>query len=111
MHTTVPTATPAPDALPEPPSACANCGAALAGRYCSACGQKDQPLRQPIHRVAIDTATEVLGIDGRLWRTLGRLVLPGRLTRDYLDGRRARYVRPLRLYLLATLLIFFLVTV
>ncbi|MEM8560046.1 MAG: DUF3667 domain-containing protein, partial [Bacteroidota bacterium] len=97
--------------MPAAPASCANCGASLVGPYCAACGQKDQPLRQPVHRVVIETAAEVLGIDGRLWRTLAQLLLPGRLTRVYLNGRRTRFVRPLRLYLLATLLFFFLVNV
>ncbi|MEM8598875.1 MAG: DUF3667 domain-containing protein [Bacteroidota bacterium] len=125
----VPTEAPVPPEVPEPadastptesraspepsatPTRCANCGQPLSGAYCAACGQKDQPLRQPFHRVAAEAVTELLGIDGRLWRSIARLVLPGRLTRAYLDGRRVRYVRPLRLYLLSTLLFFFLVNV
>lgn len=113
MQTSGLSAHPAPSA----PSAhtetarCANCGQSLSGAYCAACGQKDQPLRQPFHRVAVEAVTELLGIDGRLWRSLALLVLPGRLTGAYLDGRRVRYVRPLRLYLLSTLLFFFLVNV
>ncbi|MEM6783994.1 MAG: DUF3667 domain-containing protein [Bacteroidota bacterium] len=95
----------------DEPDRCANCGQLLSGAYCAACGQKDQPLRQPFHRVAVEAVTELLGIDGRLWRSVAQLVLPGRLTRAYLDGRRVRYVRPLRLYLLATLFFFFLVNV
>jgi hypothetical protein len=47
-------------------------------------------------------------LDSRLWRTLEFLLLrPGRLTADYLKGRRARYAPPLRLFLGASLIFFF----
>ncbi|NNF59300.1 MAG: DUF3667 domain-containing protein [Rhodothermaceae bacterium] len=91
---------------------CPNCGAPSGGAYCATCGQKDQPLRQPVHRFVSDAVKEYFGIDGRLWRSLGLLLFrPGRLTREYFEGRRARYLRPLRLYLTATLTFFFLLTV
>ncbi|MDX1440544.1 MAG: DUF3667 domain-containing protein, partial [Rubricoccaceae bacterium] len=50
--------------------------------------------------------------DGRLWRTLGLLLFrPGRLTHEYIAGRRIRYIRPLRIYFSATILFFFLISV
>ncbi|MEM1041487.1 MAG: DUF3667 domain-containing protein [Bacteroidota bacterium] len=92
--------------------ACANCGHEVVGDFCAACGQKSAPLRQPVHRFVASAAGEYFGLDGRLWRTLGLLLTqPGTLTRAYLDGRRARYLRPLRLYLTATLTFFFLLAV
>ena len=48
-----------------------------------------------------------VALDGRLWKTLGALVFrPGFLTREYYAGRRRRYVRPARLFLVASLLLF-----
>ena len=88
---------------------CPNCGAALAGRYCAACGQRDQPLRLPVHRFVVQSFTEFFGVDGRVWATLGVLLFkPGKLTAEYLRGRRRRYLRPLRVYLSSTLLFFVL---
>ncbi|HEX8212966.1 MAG TPA: DUF3667 domain-containing protein [Longimicrobium sp.] len=50
---------------------------------------------------------EHFSVDAKLPRTLRSLFLqPGFLTREYLDGRRARYIRPLQLYLLAAALLF-----
>ena len=109
-------ATPAtePDAAQlaaEPATTCLNCGAVLPGRFCPDCGQRDQPLRQPAHRFVTESVSEYFGVDGRLWRSLGLLLFrPGALTVAYLDGRRTRYLRPLRLYLTATVLFFFLVS-
>ena len=91
---------------------CTNCGVAMRGAYCAACGQRDEPLRQPIGRFLKAAFVEFLGVDGRLWRSLGILFLrPGRLTRVYLAGQRVCYIRPLRLYLTASLLFFFLLSV
>ena len=100
------------DPTSVPPSgrdACANCGARLKGRYCADCGQLDQPLRIPVHRFLGQSFAEFFGLDGRVWRTLGVLLFkPGLLTAAYLAGRRRRYLRPLRVYLSATLLFFVL---
>ena len=80
--------------------------------YCAGCGQKRAPLRQPVHHFVAESIVEYFGVDGRLWRSLGLLLFrPGRLTQAYVEGRRARYLRPLRLYLTATLLFFFLLSV
>lgn len=91
----------------EPSTRCLNCGASLPGRFCPNCGQKEQPLRTPIHRFVVDTLAEYLGLDGRVWPTLGLLLFrPGRLTQAYIRGRRVAYVRPLRIYLTASVLFF-----
>ncbi|GAB5535387.1 MAG: hypothetical protein Rubg2KO_16360 [Rubricoccaceae bacterium] len=93
----------------EPSTLCLNCGKALPGAYCPACGQKAQALRQPIHHFLRDAFVEFFGIDGRVWRSLGVLLFkPGRLTRIYISGQRVRYLRPLRIYLSSTLLFFVL---
>ena len=99
---------------PAPPSGrgtCANCGEPIAGAYCAACGQRDQPLRQPVHRFLARSASEFFGVDGRVWVTLRDLLFrPGALTVAYVEGRRRRYLRPLRVYLTSTLLFFVLLT-
>lgn len=102
----------APPSVAAPPSgsaACANCGARRSGRYCADCGQSDEPLRLPAHRFVAQSFTEFFGLDGRVWRTLGTLLFkPGKLTAEFLAGRRQRYLRPLRVYLSSTLVFFVL---
>jgi hypothetical protein len=45
--------------------------------------------------------------EGQLWQTLSKLFFaPGALTVDYVAGRRARYLRPLQLYLMASVIVF-----
>lgn len=91
----------------SPSTRCLNCGASLPGSYCPTCGQKDQPLRTPVHRFVVNTLAEYLGLDGRLWPTLRLLIVrPGRLTQAYIRGQRERYIRPLRIYLTASVLFF-----
>ena len=86
---------------------CRNCGALADDAYCPKCGQETL-LRLPTLREFVrEAAGRYVAFDGRLWRTVGSLVLrPGFLTREYLAGRRRRYIRPARLYLFATLIFF-----
>jgi hypothetical protein len=88
---------------------CLNCGAPLSGPFCSACGQRDVPPYPSVRELAIDAALEFSGWDGRLASTLRTLVRrPGQLTREFLEGRRARYISPIRVYLTASLVYFVL---
>jgi hypothetical protein len=89
----------------EAPAACANCGTARSGRYCPACGQKALPLNPPLRYFLHELTHEVLNVDGKIFRSL-RLLLtrPGFLTREIFAGKRASYVSPLRLYLVASVL-------
>jgi hypothetical protein len=90
-------------------SACLNCGAPLTGTFCATCGQRDIPPYPSVRELVVDAAAEFSGWDGRLATTLRDLVrYPGRLTHEFLEGRRVRYISPLRLYLVASLVYFLL---
>ena len=58
--------------------------------------------------LAGDAWQELSGYDGRIAATFRALLHPGRLTIDYLQGRRARYLPPVRLYLIASVVYFVL---
>ena len=85
---------------------CLNCGAALHGAFCGACGQRSVPANPTVSELAGDAWQELSGYDGRIAATFRGLVHPGRLTTEYLQGRRARYLPPIRLYLIASVLYF-----
>lgn len=86
---------------------CLNCGTVLQGDFCHVCGQSGESLRRPFWSLAAESLETLFSIDGRIWRTLPDLVIhPGRMTRDYLDGKRARFLPPFRLYVLASLVFF-----
>ena len=86
---------------------CLNCAAELRGRFCGACGQRAIAPYPSVSEVAGEAWRELSGYDGRLARTL-RILLgrPGALTTETLEGRRARYISPVRLYLAASLIYF-----
>jgi uncharacterized protein DUF3667 len=87
---------------------CTNCGAGPVDRFCAACGQRhvtpqDFTARTFLHELV----GEFVSLDGRFWLTLWTLVrYPGKLAREYFDGRGARYMRPLNLFLLLNLVFF-----
>ena len=87
---------------------CQNCDQPLNGEYCSNCGQRDIELLK-FKKLIKDFFDHHLDLDSRLFRTIKYLITnPGFLTAEYWNGRRAKYVPPLKLYLI-TSFIFFLV--
>jgi hypothetical protein len=87
---------------------CANCGAAMQGEFCHACGQSIHSVLKPMHHMIEETVETVLHIDGRIVQTLPPLLLkPGFLTLEYFAGRRVPYIAPFRLMFVLCLLSFF----
>jgi hypothetical protein len=86
---------------------CRNCDASLTGHYCSNCGQPAD-VHVPSTRELIHEALEGLThSDSRIWSTLKYLLFsPGRLTQEFVAGRRASYLPPFRLYLILSVAFF-----
>ena len=85
---------------------CLNCGSALFGSHCHQCGQAAH-VHKTIAAFFHDLAHGVFHFEGKIWRTLPLLAWhPGRLTREYIDGRRASYVSPIALFLFVVFLTF-----
>jgi hypothetical protein len=90
-----------------PRSDCGNCGAALSGPYCSACGQHAHESARSIGVLFHDAWHLATHLDGRLWQTLYILLFkPGKLTTEYFAEHRARYLPPVRLYLVLSVMFF-----
>jgi Protein of unknown function (DUF3667) len=91
-------------------SHCENCGTELTGRYCPQCGQAAVDYRRSFRHVIVDVLDSFLNWDSKFFATIGLLIAkPWRLTNEFLAGKRVRYLHPLRLYLLASILFFFAV--
>lgn len=89
---------------------CANCGAVRAGPYCHRCGQAGHVHRN-LYALVHDVAHGVFHFEGRIWHTLPLLAWhPGRLTRRYVDGERAKFVSPMALFLFSVFLMFAVVS-
>ena len=85
---------------------CLNCGTPLVGSHCHACGQRGHQ-HKTLGAFFHDLLHGVLHFEGKIWRTLPMLVWqPGKLTREYIDGRRASYVSPIALFLFTIFVLF-----
>ncbi len=83
--------------------ACLNCGGPLTGPFCARCGQKRATIDLTLAEFLRDTTRELTNWDGKIPNTLRVLFLkPGQLTLDFLEGRRARWLAPLRVYLICS---------
>jgi hypothetical protein len=84
--------------------ACLNCGAPLTGPYCAHCGQKKPHTDLTFRELLREATQELAQWDGKIPGTLRALFFkPGLLTVDFLAGRRARWLAPLRVYLISGL--------
>ena len=86
---------------------CPNCSATVSGHFCHQCGQ-ETVLHPPSAREFMhEFIGHYVALEGKLWKSLGLLLFrPGRLTLEYIKGRRVRYVQPLRMYLTFSLIFF-----
>lgn len=88
---------------------CANCATERVpgARFCHGCGQSARERTPTVAQMVRDYGHQYVGLEGAFWHTLKLLLLrPGRLTLEYLRGRRRRFVHPIRLYLTVSILCF-----
>jgi hypothetical protein len=91
----------------EQPEHCLNCGTELRGPYCHVCGQPVKGMVRHLRSIVRDVLDTVFEYDSRIWRSLIPLYfLPGRITREFLDGKRIRFVLPFRLFFVLTVVAF-----
>ncbi len=88
---------------------CLNCGAALHGRFCHYCGQENIAPKDSFWHLVTHFVYDIIHFDGKFFSTLKYLLFrPGFLSHEYLRGRRADYLHPIRMYVF-TSAFFFLV--
>jgi hypothetical protein len=94
-------------------TACPNCGTALQQgfEFCPQCGQENHDLRVPFKHFAYEFVENLTHFDTKLWSTLKMIFTkPGQLTKDFVEGKRARYVHPVRFYVFTSVIFFALLT-
>jgi hypothetical protein len=90
---------------PERP--CLNCGDATVGNYCPTCGQRKVEVRVSLREQVWEILGDEMALSSALPRTLaGLLFRPGFLTKEYVQGRCVRYILPLRMYIVTSILFF-----
>lgn len=87
---------------------CLNCGTQVAGRYCQQCGQENVEVKESFWHLIMHFIEDITHFDGKLWKTLKLLLFkPAKLTQYYMDGKRASYIHPIRMYLFISAVFFF----
>ena len=87
---------------------CLNCGHQVEERYCPSCGQENIERRQPFHFLFTHFVEDFTHYDGQFWGTVKNLLFkPGKLTNVYLEGKRQKFVPPVKLYIFVSFITFF----
>lgn len=88
---------------------CLNCGARVAGRYCQDCGQENLEPKESFGHLLRHFFEDLTHFDGKFFATVKPLLFrPGFLTKEYVAGRRASYINPIRMYLFISAMFFLL---
>jgi len=88
---------------------CENCGHFVEKRFCPECGQENIETRQRFYYLFTHFVEDFVHYDGRFWKTIQYLLFrPAKLTKEYLAGKRNRYVPPVTLYIFVSFITFFI---
>jgi hypothetical protein len=86
---------------------CLNCGTTLQGKFCYNCGQENLEIKESFGHMMSHTISDYFHFDDQFFHTLRPLFSkPGFLTNEYLAGRRARYLHPVKMYIFISLVYF-----
>lgn len=90
---------------------CLNCETQLKpdDKFCPSCGQENKNLRIGFWELLIEFLSSNFNFDTKLGRTLVDLLLkPGEITKQFVAGKRVRYVRPVQMYFFVSFVFFLL---
>ena len=86
---------------------CLNCGTEVAGRFCQQCGQENVEVKESFFQLLRHFVEDLTHFDGKLWKTVKLLLFkPGSLTKLYIEGKRASYIHPIRMYIFVSAVFF-----
>jgi len=93
---------------------CLNCGNELkpVDQFCSQCGQRTKGAKVPLKDFIGDFFQDYFTVDSKFFRSILLLMVkPGRLTKEFNEGKRKSYIAPLRMYLFTSFIYFFLLSI
>lgn len=97
----------------EPTQTCLNCKEvyALKSHFCPNCGQHSKTSIITFKEALSDFLASLVAFDSKVFNTIPRLLFyPGRLTKEYLEGKRASQLPPFRLYLFLSIILILLLS-
>lgn len=90
---------------------CLNCGQQVEHSYCSYCGQKNTETTKSFHHLFVYLFKGFFHYDSAFWSTILKLFFkPAQLTKEYLEGKRVRYLAPIKVYVFTSFITFFIVS-
>lgn len=90
---------------------CLNCDLPLSGKYCSNCGQKAYLDKDSFWHLVVHFTSDYFHFDGKFFLTLKYLFTePGRVTKEYLEGKRKRFLNPIQMYIFASAIFFIILS-
>lgn len=91
---------------------CLNCHHVVENRFCPNCGQENKETKESFHYLFTHTIEDLVHYDSGFWKTIKYLLFyPGRLSREYIAGRRKMFVQPVKLYIFISFITFFLLSI
>lgn len=88
---------------------CLNCGKTVEERFCPYCGQENSINRPSFHYLFTHFVEDLFHYDSGFWKTIKYLIFrPGKIVKEYLQGKRKTYVPPVKLYIFVSFLAFFI---
>ncbi len=88
---------------------CLNCGTIVQGRYCHHCGQENVVPKETFWHMVTHFFYDITHFDSSFFSTVKVLLFkPGFLSRQYMNGKRAAYLHPIRMYVFTSALFFLL---
>lgn len=90
---------------------CLNCGHVVEKKYCPNCGQENKETKESFHYLFLHTIEDLVHYDSSFWKTIKLLLFhPAILTKEYLSGKRKKYVAPVKLYIFISFITFFILS-
>ncbi len=90
---------------------CQNCKTSLPNleEYCPNCGQLNHDLKLPINHLFLEILESIFHFETSFWKTIKNLIIfPGKITKEFNQGKRASYMNPFRMYVFVSLIFFLL---
>ena len=88
---------------------CKNCTTSFKGNFCPHCGQSIYEYDRPFRFLVADFTGNLFAFDTRFWHSFKALLLrPGKFAKDFISGKRARYMAPFRFYIFSSFIFFIL---